>query len=147
MQTPNPKSKKDVIKLSVAVVIFLAAVGVAWSYLSGDSLEDDASIRGFMCNDCKAVFDYTPKEGDREPIKCPKCGHNAGYSAETCFWTKGPDGEWAAKAKPTYVILRIRLDPNDREPTVCPDCGHDVVGHNPPPPEDLMAAATGQASN
>lgn len=146
MQTPEPESKKSIIKMVVAGVIFLVAVGVAWKNLAGDSQAEYASIRGFMCNDCKAVFDYTPKEGDREPIECPKCGHQSGYSAERCYWTKGPDGEWAAKAEPTYVILNIRLDRNNLEPTFCPDCGREVIGHNPLPPEELMTAALGQAS-
>lgn len=143
-QQQDPDSKKKAIKIGVSVVVFIAAAVIAWSNLSGKSQGDIASIRGYMCNDCKAVFDYVPKEGDFEPIKCPECGQMAGYAAERCYWTKGPNGEWAAKAVPTYVILNLRIDPNNTEPTICPDCGHEVVGHNPMPPEDLMSAATGE---
>ncbi|RIK64269.1 MAG: hypothetical protein DCC65_14735 [Planctomycetota bacterium] len=141
----SDSSGKDRIKLIVAIVIFVAAAGIAWYTLGGEDATDAASVRGFMCNECKEAYDYIPKEGDIEPLKCPNCGAMAGYQAEACFWTKGPDGEYKAKLTPTYVILLQRLDPNTEEETVCPDCGKVVVGHNPMPPEDLMDAARAEA--
>lgn len=140
-QQQDPDSKKKIIKISVAAAVFLTAAIIAWRNLASESLADMSSIRSNMCNACSATFDYTPKEGDREPVECPKCGQMAGYSAETCYWTKDANGEWIAKLEPTYVILKLRLDPNGGEPTFCPDCGKEVVGHNPPPPEELMEAA------
>lgn len=141
----SDSSGKDRIKLIVAVAVFLAAGGVAWYTLGGDDQFETANLRGFMCNECKEAYEYIPKEGDIEPLKCPNCGAMAGYQAEACFWTRGPDGEYKAKLTPTYVILLQRLDPNSEEETICPDCGKVVVGHNPMPPEDLMEAARAEA--
>lgn len=138
---------KDRIKLIVAVVIFVAAAGVAWFTLGRGDSYADANVRGYMCNECKQPGDHTAEEGDIEPLKCPSCGAMAFYQAEACYWTKGPDGQLKAKLKPTYVILLQRLDPNSEEKTICPDCGEEVVGHNPMPPENLMEAARAEAGN
>ena len=79
--------------------------------------------------------------GDKPPVKCKKCGKMAAYQAETCYWIKDASGEWKAKKKPTYVLWKKRVNPETEEKTFCPDCGREVVGHNPPPPEELMEAA------
>lgn len=139
----NPK--KDRIKLVAAIAIFAVAAGYAIYALTGDSEYATANLRGYMCNECGRAYDHTAKEGDIEPLKCPNCGAMAGYQAERCYWTKGPDGELRAKLEPTYVILRQRIDPNSEEPTICPDCGEEVVGHNPMPPEEMMEAARAAA--
>lgn len=141
----DAKSGKDRIKIIVAVAIFIAAAGFAWYQFGGESDYDRSVIRGYLCNECQTPFDHTPKEGDIEPLKCPNCKAMAGYQAELCYWTKGPDGQWKAKLKPTYVILKQRIDHTSREQTFCPDCGHEVVGHNPKPSDDEMAAAEAEA--
>ena len=135
------ESSKDRIKLIVALVIFVAAIGLGWWSLSGTTAADDASVRNFMCAKCDAHFAHTLQMGEFEPVKCPKCGESAGYMAETCYWVKLPDGEWGAKKVPSCVILKSKLDPDTDEKTYCPDCGREVVGHNPPPPQELMDAA------
>jgi hypothetical protein len=134
-------STRERIKLIAAVVIFVAAGVMAWYSLAGPLAEDATAIRGFLCNECQHAFDYKLKEGDRDPLRCPKCKAMAGYLAERCYWTKGPDGEWKAKLRPTYVILKTRINPDSDERTYCPDCGREVVGHNPMPPDELMAQA------
>ena len=52
---------------------------------------------------------------------------------------------WEAKAEPDYVVLKTRVNPDSEEETFCPVCGHKVVGHNPRPPAELMAAAEAKA--
>ncbi len=68
-----------------------------------------------------------------------------GYQAELCYWAKDANGEWIAKLEPTPVLLKSIFEPGAE--TVCPDCGHEVVGHNPPPPQELMQAALQAAEN
>lgn len=132
---------REKVKLVVAGVIFLVAGGVAWFTLGGQSQLDLANERVYMCNECGEFRPHLPREGEIEPLKCPKCGAMAYYETEKCFWTKGSDGEWKAKTQPSFAILKQRIDPNSTEETFCPDCGRKVVGRNPLPPEDLMAAA------
>lgn len=145
MISQEPEDPRRKIKLIVSILIFAAAGGVAWYSLGGESPGDLVAERAFICADCKHVFEHTLKIGEYTPLKCEKCGKEAAYPAEACYWTKGADGEWKAKLEPTFVLCKKRVNPETDEKTYCPDCGHEVVGHNPPPPPALMEAARKEA--
>lgn len=134
-------SGRDKIKLIAAIVIFVAALGLGWYSMGGKTAAQDASVRNFKCAKCDKPFSHTLQMGEIEPIKCPECGEQGGYTAELCYWVKLGDDEWGAKSDPTYVIMKNKIDPETEEATYCPDCGREVVGHNPLPPPDLMEAA------
>ena len=154
MATNEPGKNKERIKLASAIVIFLAAGGVAWYMLGGDTPADSASQRIYICAETGKSYEHTIKTGEEEPIHSPYTKQNTGFEAEKCYWTKGDaEGEWKAKTKPTYVLWLRRPSylawkygpdaevPEEAQHTYCPDCGHEVVGHNPMPPQDLMEAA------
>lgn len=141
MSSDAPDTRRQRIKFIVAVSIFVVAGGVAWYTLGGESVEQRASDRMFICAECHQPFEYTLQMGDITPVKCGKCGKQAAYPAEACYWAKGPDGVWKAKLEPTFVLVKKRMDPETTEKTYCPDCGQEVVGHNPLPPEELLRAA------
>lgn len=133
------------ILLAAAVLLLCVAVGVAVVQLRGNSGARVSAERAYMCIECSKVFEHVLKHGDIEPFECPECGKAAGWRAETCYWTKGPNGEWKAKLEPTFVVVKQRYDPNTTEKTYCPDCGKEVRGHNPMPPPALMDAARAEA--
>jgi putative FmdB family regulatory protein len=135
------------ILLIAAVVVLVAAVLLAWYRMGGTSQERLAAERVFKCAECGKDFEHVLQMGDMEPLRCPKCGKNAAYKAEACYWTKDAAGNWKAKPNPTFVILKSRIDPTSKEKTYCPDCGHEVLGHNPRPPDDLMEAAKKEAGH
>jgi len=143
LDDPNPTRQK--IKLIAAGVIFVVAGGVTWYSLGGKSIEEISAERAYMCSECGYVHEHILQMGERYPVECPGCDRQTFYPAEACYWTKGPDGQWNAKLEPTFVVCKNRIDPKTEEPTFCPDCGREVVGHNPPPPEDLMNAARAEA--
>jgi hypothetical protein len=87
------------------------------------------------CAECGHVVEYVPAVGDNFPMTCKECGKQTAWIAEACFWTK--DGK--AKRDPTWVLVKKQMGLEGR--TYCPDCGKEVVGHNPRPPKELMAAA------
>jgi hypothetical protein len=95
----------------------------------------------FICSETGQVWEYTLQAGDTEPVYSPFSKKNTGYQAEACYWFKDSDGSWKAKSKPTWVLVKKRVDETTTEKTYCPDCEREVVGHNPRPPEDLMKAA------
>lgn len=136
--------KKKALTIT-ATVVFAMAIVVAWYMLGGKSAADEANVRVFMCSETGKTFEHKISEGEIEPIKSPHTGRETGYSPEACYWTKGADGKWKAKVKPTYVILKKTLNPDTREKTYCPDCGREVRGHNPLPNADLMKAAEEEA--
>ncbi len=131
------------ILLAVSAALLICAGVLAWRQLSGGTDYHHAAERPFKCTACGEAFEYVIKYGDIEPFECPECGKNAGHAAEACYWTKGADGEWEAKLDPTYVLLNEVLGID--EVTYCPDCGREVTGHNPQPPEELMAKARAKA--
>ena len=128
------------ILLAVAVVVLTTAAVLAWHNLRSGPDISISTDRFFKCAECGEVFKLTLKLGDTEPLQCPKCGKNAGWIAEECYWTK--DGK--AKLTPTRVIVNQRMSLEGK--TYCPDCGHEVTGHNRRPPKELMdeAAAAGR---
>ncbi len=141
MQSDDSVSRSTVIKLSVAIVLLLAAVVLAWVRLGGPTPADNAAERGFICSETLKPFAHTITRGEIEPIESPHTGRQTGYQAEKCYWTKDADGRWAVKDEPTFVLLKQRVDPQSDEKTYCPDCGREVVGHNPKPtPEDVAEA-------
>ncbi len=135
------------IMLGAAVVLLIVAGIFVLRSLGPDRGVASSETRDFMCAECGKPFAYTLKIGDMEPFKCPSCGAMAGYRAEKCYWTQGEDGEWKAKLEPTYVILKKRMDRTCTEKTYCPDCGREVIGHNPPPPQELMDQAKAEAGS
>ena len=116
-----------------------------WYMLSGRTAAEEAAVRVYMCSETMKEFEHKIVEGEDEPVYSPFSKKNTGYRAEACYWTKGPDGKFAAKLKPTYVLLEQVLHPGSRKKTYCPDCGHEVTGHNKLPPDKLMQAAREQA--
>jgi hypothetical protein len=134
----DPPQKK---KLIAAGVCFLIAIGVGWYLVGGKTVADIASERMFMCSQTGKTWPHELREGEIEPIYSSFSKKNTGWLAERCYWKKMPDGSYRAKKKPTYVILKKRMDPDTEEKTYCPDCEREVVGHNPMPPEDEMAKA------
>jgi DNA-directed RNA polymerase subunit RPC12/RpoP len=133
------------IKLIVAGVVFLAAAVIAGISMSGETIADIAAQRAFMCTQCGHVYEHVLQMGERDPLECPVCEAMAAYPAEACYWTRGPDGNWKANVRPTFVVLNTRIDPKSEKKTICPDCGREVVGHNPRPPQELMDAARAEA--
>ena len=83
-----------------------------------------------MCNECQGTFPHDLVEGEIQPIECDLCGKQAAYSPEECYWASGPGEPDLAKAEPTYVILKSRMDPTYTGQTNCPDCGRRVQKHN-----------------
>lgn len=136
---------KQTGKLILAIVILIAAGGVAWWQLGGESVADIAANRAYMCVDTNKVFEHEIQMGEAEPIESPFTGKLTAYRAEACYWTKGADGEWKAKTDPTFVVLQSKITGNEDDETVCPDCGRKVVGHNPMPPMDMIGAAEAEA--
>ncbi|MFQ5502030.1 MAG: hypothetical protein ACE5EQ_06975 [Phycisphaerae bacterium] len=144
-------SRRQVIKLSIAVVVFIAAGVVAYTQLGGEDATQWAAERVYICVETRKPFEHTLQIGDKEPIYSPYSKKNTGYKAELCFWTKDENGEWKAKTNPTFVFPEWVLDPKVDEEgyekkTRCPDCGHWVTPHNPLPPADLMLAAEAEAN-
>ncbi|MCA9255002.1 MAG: hypothetical protein KDA33_05165 [Phycisphaerales bacterium] len=130
------------IKAFSAIALFIVAGGLAAWRLWQPSPANFANDRGFKCAECGYDYAYEIKNGDIEPLECPKCSQKSAYQAEMCFWTKDADGNYIAKTEPTLVLLIRRINPASSEPTYCPDCGHEVVGHNPRPDEAMMLEAT-----
>jgi hypothetical protein len=128
-------SRRTIIKLTVAVALFLVAVLLLWRNLGGGTPAADANTRVFMCIETGKTFEHRLEAGEREPILSPHSGRETGWCTEACYWT--PDGR--AKKTPDYVVLKRRMGVD--EPTYCPVCGREVVPHNPLPPPELMAAA------
>ncbi len=88
----------------------------------------------FMCSETGKIFEHAMTEGESWPVNSPYTNKKTGYPVERCYWTR--DGK--RKLNPTYVILNDNLGkPGD---TICPDCGRLVIGHNPPPPQDVPLA-------
>ena len=142
MATQESKAKRQRILLIAGIVaLVIAALLVARNMSGGKSAESLNAERVYKCVECGHDFERTLKIGDSEPFACPKCGKMSAYRAEACYWAKDAAGGWKAKAKPTFVVLKSRVDSNSTEKTYCPDCGHIVVGHNPRPRQDLMEAA------
>lgn len=128
------------MKLSVAAVVLIAAMVIGYIQVGGPDDADIAAERAYIDIDTGNVFSHVLRTGDMEPIKSPS-GKMSGYRAEACYWGKGADGKWFIKDKPTYVVLKNRIDPESTEPTFCPDCGRRVVGHNPKPNQSQVDAA------
>lgn len=144
MQADDSASRGKVIKLGIAVVVFIAAAILAWVRVGGPTAADNAAERGFICSETLKPFAHKIQMGEIEPIESPHTGRRTGYQAEKCYWTKDADGRWAVKDEPTYVLLKKRVDPETDERTYCPDCQREVVGHNPKPtPEDIARANAG----
>lgn len=140
-------SGRQIVKLSIAIVAFVTAGVVAWSYLGGENPERWSVERVYICAETRKPFQYELKIGDKEPVYSPHSKKNTGYHAELCYWTKDGQGGWKAKLKPTFVFPEWVLNPNPdaEKKTRCPDCGHWVTPHNPTPPADMMAAAEAEA--
>jgi|CXWL01.1.fsa_nt_gi hypothetical protein len=95
--------------------------------------------RTLVCADTGKVFEEFSIGKDASfPIENPKTGKKSLWIAEACYWTR--DG--GAKLTPTWVLLNANKGIKD--PTLCPDCGRVVVGHNPMPPQELLAKAAGK---
>lgn len=143
-QQADQASSRSNVKLVTSVILLLAAFGFAAWHFAGETPADYARQRGFKCSECDHAYAYDVKSGDIEPLPCPECGKRAAYQAEMCYWAKGPNGDWIAKAEPTLVLLKRRVNPESNEATYCPDCGHEVVGHNPMPSDAQMMDAVGR---
>lgn len=142
MQSDDSGSRSKAIKLGAASVALIAALIIGYYQLGGPDAADQAAFRPYIDIETGEVFHYTIKEGDIEPIKSPS-GKMTGYRAESCYWGKDADGKWFIKDKPTYVVLKSRIDPTSTEETYCPDCGHRVVGHNKKPTQADIDRANG----
>ena len=139
MTSDDSGGRRQRILLAVAAVILIVAGVLAWRRVDKGSKYKVSAERAFKCTECGQVFEHTLKRGDGEPLKCSECGKQAGWRAETCYWTKDAGGQWKAKLDPTFVLQKERMGIDER--TFCPDCGREVVGHNPKPPQELMDEA------
>jgi len=137
------------IKLIAAVVLFAAAGGVAWYQLGRKSeAEDYAGRRIFICAKCNQWFPHDIALGEMIPLKCEKCGADASaYEAERCYWGKDGQGKWIIKDRPTFVLVKQRIDPSSTEETKCPDCGREVRPHNPRPTQEQVDRANAEPGN
>jgi hypothetical protein len=110
---------------AVAVLIIALIVGIVMfkNSFGTPSVVTDANTRVFIDKDTGKPFTVEMKAGMKIPLRAPS-GHDSGYPAELCWWTK--DGKIRNDAFP--VLLK-----GGSEPTFCPDCGRLVVGHNPKP--------------
>ena len=147
MATEEPKTKRQRVMLLGAVAVLVIAAVLMARYVAGSKAPGALNAeRVFKCVECGHEFEHELKMGEKDPVPCPKCGKQAGWMAEKCYWTHDAAGNWKAKVNPTYVVLKSRIDPSSTEKTTCPDCGHAVVGHNPKPPRELMEAAEKEAN-
>ena len=112
-----------------AIILCVAGAGyMVYGAMRGNSVVAEANERVFIDSETGQSFNVKLYSliGQSIPIKSPS-GHNSGYPAELCYWTK--DGQ--TKTAPTPVLLNILV--GKPGPTFCPDCGRLVVGHNPLP--------------
>lgn len=145
MQQDDSGNRSKVIKISVAVVLLVAAGIIAYIQGGGPDPADSAATRVYIDIATNKPFKYTIKEGQIEPIKAPS-GGLTGYRAEACYWGKDAEGRWFIKDEPTYVVLKTRIDPTSEEDTFCPDCERRVVGHNKKPTQEMVDRANGVAA-
>ena len=119
------------LRLLLAVVLFALAGGVWWTFGRNRNFEfEPLNNRVYVCSETLKTFAHQLEPGEVEPILSPYSGKNTGYMAELCYWTKSGK----RKKTPTYILLNEHLGRTEK--TICPDCGREVVGHNPPPPEN-----------
>lgn len=144
--SPGPSRLRDPRILGgVAAALFtVAAAVVAVQVLFGEPSPGAASrFRTVIDSESGEVFeDFRVALDGMFPYVNPQTGRPTLYPAEACFWNR--DG--TAKLDPTWVFVRTYADKSAGE-TVCPDCGRRVVPHNPPPPTELLQAATARAGN
>jgi len=133
------------IKYALVALGVLASGYLIYSLVFSGYDPGEASRRRAMIDTkTEEVFTrYRLEEGQSPPYENPKTGERTLMPAEKCYWTKDENGQWAAKLEPTYVLLNAYK--GEEGSTICPDCGREVVGHNPTPPTELMAAAAKRA--
>lgn len=141
MAPNDSEQRKQRILLVAAIVLLVAAGAYAWLRLGGESPAGDSRSRWLVCAETGKAYEKAIEEGETEPFMSPFTDRQTGYLAEPCYWT----AEGKAKLEPTWVLVKTRVDPNTTEKTYCPDCGKEVVGHNPMPPDELMAEARAAA--
>lgn len=130
------QEKRSQLKAVLAGAACIAAIaGVAFGFFRRDPMLVAANTRIVMCAETHRAFPHELVRGEEEPYYSPYSQKRTAWRTEQCFWTR--DGK--VKKTPTYVILNSHMGVNQK--TFCPDCGREVVGHNPPPPPELMARA------
>lgn len=123
--------KSSLLRIVLALVLFGIAGGIWYTFGRGqDFAVEPFNNRIYICSATLKTFEHQIQPGEVEPILSPFSGKNTGYLAETCYWTKSGK----RKKIPTYVLLNEHIGRTGK--TICPDCGREVVGHNPPPPEN-----------
>jgi len=133
------ESKPGKLLVIAAITLCLAGAGyMVYGAIRGNPVVAEANDRIYIDSETGQSFHVKLDAlvGQSIPIKSPS-GHNSGYPAELCYWTK--DGK--PKPDPTPVLLNILIGKSG--PTFCPDCGRLVVPHNPgampgmtPPPTE-----------
>ena len=128
---PLASRRRPLPRVLLALTLF-ALAGAIWFTFGRDRnfIYDPLNSRVYICSATLKTFEHQLQPGEVEPIISPYTGKNTGYLAEMCYWTK--NGK--RKKTPTYVLLNEHL--GRKEKTYCPECGREVVGHNPPPPEN-----------
>ena len=123
------------LKLLFAAVVFTCALICTYAWWTvEDSRLEYGSARTYMCLESGQTFTHLPRIGESDPIYSRFSDKPTAYQTEKCYWAKNASGEWMAKAFPTYVVLKSRINSSSSEPTFCPECGREVIPHNPSPP-------------
>lgn len=111
-----------------AGICLVAVVILVYAIFRGEDVAAVASAqRVYICAETMRTFEYTAKEGDKDPMMSPYSKKKTGWPAEKCYWTR----EGGAKRLPTYILLNDYV--GKEGPTICPDCGRKVVFRNPMP--------------
>ena len=121
------KKPARIAAVSIGGLLLILAIYSIYSFAAPGPAAVSSRQRMFICAESGKPFRHELSMGETLPVRSPFSGHNCGYPAELCYWTK----EGAIRQEPVAVLLKQYID--EPGPTFCPDCGRLVIGHNPVP--------------